>query len=47
MLVAVGTANPVKVKAVENVLSQFYDVAVVMKKIPSGVSSQPIGWRPP
>lgn len=43
MIVAVGTSNPIKVRAVENVFSKFFSAVVVMKRIPSGVPSQPIG----
>lgn len=43
MIVAVGTSNPVKVKAVENVLSKFYEVTVIMREVSSKVPPQPIG----
>lgn len=43
MLVAVGTSNPIKVKAVEKVLSKFFKVSVVMKDVPSEVLPQPVG----
>ena len=43
MLVAIGTSNPVKVKAVENVLSTFFNVTSVMKEVSSGVPPQPVG----
>jgi inosine/xanthosine triphosphatase len=43
MLVAVGTSNPVKVKAVANVLSSFFEVTTTMKNVSSGVPPQPIG----
>jgi inosine/xanthosine triphosphatase len=41
--VVVGTANPIKVKAVENVLSRFFKVTVCAKDVPSQVSPQPVG----
>jgi inosine/xanthosine triphosphatase len=43
MIVAVGTSNPVKVRAVENVFSKFFSVTVVMKRVPSKAPPQPIG----
>ncbi len=43
MIVAVGTSNPVKVRAVENILSKFFKVTVVMKRVPSMAPPQPIG----
>jgi inosine/xanthosine triphosphatase len=43
LLVAIGTSNPVKVKAVENVLSAFFKVTSVMKEVSSGVPPQPVG----
>lgn len=43
MIVAVGTSNPVKVRAVENVLSRFFEVAVIMKQVRSKAPPQPIG----
>ncbi|MBM5805178.1 MAG: inosine/xanthosine triphosphatase [Candidatus Verstraetearchaeota archaeon] len=43
MLVVVGTSNPIKVRAVENVLSKFFKVSVVMKDVPSDVLPQPVG----
>jgi len=43
MLVVVGTSNPVKVKAVERVLSKFFKVSVVMIKVIPNVPLQPVG----
>ncbi len=43
MLLAVGTSNPVKVRAVESVFSKFFEITVVMKEVPSGVAPQPVG----
>ena len=44
MKVAVGTENPVKVAAVENVFRRVYeDVAVEPRKVGSGVPEQPFG----
>lgn len=43
MIVAVGSSNPVKVKAVENVLSKFFSASVVAKAVETGVPPQPIG----
>ena len=43
MIVAVGTSNPVKVRAVQNVFSRFFIVTVVMKRVSSKVPPQPIG----
>ncbi len=44
MKVAVGTHNPVKVKAVENVFSRIFgDVTVEARKVSSGVPPQPFG----
>lgn len=44
MKVAVGTNNPVKLKAVENVFSRIYgNVTVDARKVSSGVPSQPFG----
>ena len=42
MIVAVGSKNPVKVKAVEDVMTNFYDkITVVSYAVNSGVSNQP------
>lgn len=43
MIVAVGSSNPVKIKAVENVFSKFFNVSVVARNVDSGVPPQPIG----
>ena len=44
MRVAVGSMNPVKVKAAENVFRRVYgDVQVEGVEVPSGVPSQPFG----
>jgi inosine/xanthosine triphosphatase len=44
MKVAVGTNNPVKVKAVENVFSRLFgNVTVEARKVSSGVPPQPFG----
>jgi inosine/xanthosine triphosphatase len=44
MKVAVGTNNPVKVKAVENVFSRLFgNVTVEARKVSSGVPPQPLG----
>lgn len=43
MVVAVGTANPVKVNAVKNVLSRFFEVSVVARNVQSQVPKQPVG----
>ncbi len=41
MRVAVGSTNPVKVRAVENELRQVYDgVQVIAREVPSGVTAQ-------
>jgi inosine/xanthosine triphosphatase len=45
LLVVVGTSNPIKVKAVENVFSKFFKVSVVMRKVPSAVLPQPVGLK--
>jgi len=44
MRVAVGSTNPTKIKAVENVFSKVYgDVEVFGVEVESGVSDQPVG----
>ena len=44
MNVAVGSTNPVKIKAVENVFRRVYgEVTVEARKVASGVSPQPFG----
>lgn len=44
MKIAVGSTNPTKVKAVENVMRRIYgDVEVFGVEVQSGVSDQPIG----
>ncbi|AIU69513.1 NTPase [Thermococcus eurythermalis] len=44
MRIAVGSTNPTKVKAVENVMRRIYgDVEVFGVEVDSGVSDQPIG----
>jgi len=44
MRVAVGSGNPVKLKAVENVFSRVYgNVTVEARKVASGVPPQPFG----
>jgi len=44
MRIAVGSTNPTKVKAVENVMRRIYgDVEVIGVEVDSGVSDQPIG----
>lgn len=43
MIVAVGSSNPVKVKAVERVFSKFYEVTVLMVSVSSEVPPQPVG----
>lgn len=40
---AVGSINPVKVQAVENVLKEFFDVEVIPVDVESKVPKQPIG----
>ncbi|MDF2954880.1 inosine/xanthosine triphosphatase [Candidatus Alkanophaga liquidiphilum] len=41
--VAVGSNNPVKIKAVERAFSHFYNAVVESVAAPSGVSRQPFG----
>lgn len=44
MIVAVGTSNPIKVRAVERAFSKFFkDVEVVMRPVISKAPPQPIG----
>jgi inosine/xanthosine triphosphatase len=43
MRVAVGSSNPVKVKAVERVFSRFYKVSVIMVPVSTDVPPQPVG----
>ncbi|MCX8182507.1 MAG: inosine/xanthosine triphosphatase [Candidatus Methanomethyliaceae archaeon] len=43
MIIAVGTSNPIKVRAVKNVFSKFFRVTVVMKQVPSKAPPQPVG----
>lgn len=43
MIIAVGSSNPVKVKAVERVFSKFYEVTVLMVPVSSEVPPQPVG----
>jgi inosine/xanthosine triphosphatase len=43
LLVAVGTSNPVKVRAVKRVLSRFYAVSMLRIEVASEVPSQPVG----
>jgi len=44
--VAVGTGNPMKVRAVALAFKRFIDVdEVVGVEVESGVASQPVGWR--
>lgn len=43
MIVAVGSSNPVKVKAVEKVFSKFFRVSVLMIAVSSEVPPQPVG----
>ena len=44
MRIAVGSTNPTKVKAVENVMRRIYgDVEVFGVEVESGVSGQPVG----
>ncbi|MHC1585533.1 MAG: inosine/xanthosine triphosphatase [Candidatus Syntropharchaeia archaeon] len=44
MKIAVGSKNPVKIKAVKNVLSKFYrDLEVISVEVDSGVPDQPVG----
>jgi inosine/xanthosine triphosphatase len=43
LIVAVGSSNPVKVKAVERAFAQFYKVTVLMVNVPSEVPPQPVG----
>ncbi|AIF68633.1 hypothetical protein PAP_00955 [Palaeococcus pacificus DY20341] len=44
MRIAVGSTNPTKVKAVEEVMREFYDdVEVIPLEVDSGVGDQPIG----
>ncbi|NHV45399.1 MAG: inosine/xanthosine triphosphatase [Candidatus Verstraetearchaeota archaeon] len=43
MIIAVGTSNPIKVKAVENVFSKLFKVIVIMKPVSINIPSQPIG----
>jgi inosine/xanthosine triphosphatase len=46
MKAAVGSTNPTKIRAVENVLGLLYDRAKVLAlEVPSGVGAQPIGDR--
>jgi len=44
MKIAIGSTNPTKTRAVENVLrSVFEELEVVVLEVPSGISAQPIG----
>lgn len=43
MMVAVGSSNPVKGRAVERTFSKFYKVSVVLIEVQSEVPPQPIG----
>ena len=44
MKIAIGSTNPTKTRAVENVMrSVFDDLEVVAMEVPSGISAQPIG----
>jgi len=43
LLVVVGTSNPIKVRAVENILSKFFKISVVMREVPSDAPPQPVG----
>jgi inosine/xanthosine triphosphatase len=43
MIVAVGSSNPVKVRAVERAFSKFYEVSVLMVPVSSEVPPQPVG----
>lgn len=43
MIVAVGSSNPVKVRATKKAFSKFYKVKVIMVPVPSGVPPQPVG----
>jgi len=43
MRVAVGSSNPVKVKAVERAFSRFYEVSVIMVPVSTDVPPQPVG----
>jgi non-canonical (house-cleaning) NTP pyrophosphatase len=46
MKVVVGSKNPVKLKATENILNQIYSqVEVQAKHADSEVPDQPIGWK--
>ncbi|MEM1873927.1 MAG: inosine/xanthosine triphosphatase [Acidilobaceae archaeon] len=43
--VAVGSLNPVKLRAVERVLSRYYDAVVEGVSVETSVGSQPVGSR--
>ncbi len=44
MKIAIGTDNPVKIRAARNVLRKLYpDVEIVSLVVPSGIPGQPIG----
>ncbi len=44
MLIAIGSTNPVKVRAVENVLRRIYaEAEFVALEVPSGIPAQPVG----
>lgn len=44
MKIAIGSTNPTKTRAVENVLRVlFSDLEVVQKEVPTGISAQPVG----
>jgi inosine/xanthosine triphosphatase len=43
MRIAVGSSNPVKVKAVERVFARFFHISVSMVNVSTGVPPQPVG----
>lgn len=43
--VAIGSLNPVKVRAVERVFSRYYDVVVEPVEVETSVGPQPVGTR--
>ncbi len=44
MRIAIGSTNPVKIRAVENIVRQkFADAEFIAQEVPSGIPAQPIG----
>lgn len=44
MKIAIGSTNPTKTRAVENVLRLLYpDLEIVQLEVPTGISAQPVG----